>query len=116
PHFFFLNYSLANLSVQNFIVIPKYYFIDDIIEKRKPLAATARRAGWIGCNILLNNIPSTGRIFLVKNGEVLNKKQVIETWAKTSFISKQSNESKGWTLEILKLIERIPNKEFKLDD
>ncbi|HTB05305.1 MAG TPA: DpnI domain-containing protein [Bacteroidia bacterium] len=116
PHFFFLNYSLANLSVQNFIVIPKYYFIDDIIEKRKPLAATARRAGWIGCNILLNNIPSTGRIFLVKNGEVQNKKQVIETWAKTSFISKQSNESKGWTLEILKLIERIPNKEFKLDD
>jgi len=28
--------------------------VPEIIERRKPLAITARRAGWIGCNILGN--------------------------------------------------------------
>ncbi len=64
PHFFFLNYTKNTFEVQNFLVIPKYYFIDDIIEQRNPLGKNARRAGWIGCNILLNNIPQLGKIFL----------------------------------------------------
>ena len=34
PHFFFLNYSLKTFEVQNFLVVPKHYFVDDIIEKR----------------------------------------------------------------------------------
>lgn len=38
------------------MMVPKYFFSPEIIEKRKPLADTAKRAGWIGCNILLNRI------------------------------------------------------------
>jgi type II restriction enzyme len=71
PHFFFLNYSAVNMTVQNFLVIPKYYFVDHIIEKRTPLAETARRAGWTGCNILLKSIPSSGRIFFIRDGKIL---------------------------------------------
>jgi type II restriction enzyme len=33
--------------------------------KRKPLAATARRAGWVGCNFALNRIPAEARIAVV---------------------------------------------------
>jgi type II restriction enzyme len=64
PNFLFLTYDKANLSVINFLVIPKYFFTEDIIEKRKPLAPTARRAGWVGCNIAMGNIPAYGKIFL----------------------------------------------------
>ena len=67
PNFFLLNYDLTNLEVTNFLVIPKHFFVPEIIERRKPLAETARRAGWVGCNILLNYIPQTGKIFFVKN-------------------------------------------------
>lgn len=116
PHFFFMNYSFKNLEVLNFIVIPKHYFIDDIIEKRKPLKNSARRAGWIGCNILLQNIPSTGKIFLIKNGTVENKQTVLSTWAKTSFLANQKIENRGWLIEILKIIDSIPSKEFKLSE
>jgi len=56
PNFFLLNYDLANLEVINFLVIPKHFFVPTIIEKRKPLVPTARRAGWIGCNIVLKSI------------------------------------------------------------
>lgn len=116
PHFFFLNYSTTESKVKNFLVIPKHYFIDDIIEKRKPLADTARRAGWIGCNILLNNIPTSGKIFLVKNEKVVPTKLVLDSWNKTAFLANQKKESRGWTIETLKLIDRIRSTEFDLDD
>jgi type II restriction enzyme len=45
PNLFLLNYDLANLEVTNFFVIPKHFFVPRIIEKRKPLRPTARRAG-----------------------------------------------------------------------
>src|SRR3990167_8509168 len=60
PNFFLLNYDLQNFEVLNFFVIPKHFFIPDIIEERKALSQTARRAGWIGCNILLQSIPQSG--------------------------------------------------------
>jgi type II restriction enzyme len=116
PHFFFLNYSTQTLGVLNFVVIPKHYFVDDIIEKRKALTISARRAGWVGCNILLKNIPSTGKIYLVKDGKFQDKKLVLDIWAKTAFLAKQKKESRGWTIEILKLIERIPQRNFSLLD
>ena len=37
----------------DFFFMSKHFFVDSIIEKRNPLADTARRAGWVGCNILL---------------------------------------------------------------
>lgn len=116
PHFFFMNYSFMNLEVINFLVIPKHYFINDVIEKRKPLSIIARRAGWIGCNILLQNIPSTGKIFLIKNGKVEDKRTVLSNWSRTSFLANQKKESRGWLIEMLKIIDDIPSKEFKLSE
>src|SRR4051795_9123633 len=73
PNLLLMNYDLKSLAVVNLFIIPKQFFVREIIEERKPLAATARRAGWIGCNILLKEIPETGKIFYVRNGEVLPK-------------------------------------------
>ena len=67
PNFFFMHYNKISLQIENFVMVPKYFFSPDIIEKRKPLAETARRAGWTGCNILLNRIPNEGRIYIVQN-------------------------------------------------
>lgn len=66
PNFFFLTYDKVKWEVNNFLIIPKHYFISDIIEKRKPLMPNARRAGWVGCNIDLTRVPESGRIFLLK--------------------------------------------------
>ena len=116
PHFFFLNYSSIALEVSNFLVIPKHYFIDDIIEKRKPLSNIARRAGWVGCNILLQSIPNTGKIFFIKNGELIKREIVVDTWAKTAFLANQKKASRSWIIEILNVIDKIPFQEFKLAD
>lgn len=116
PHFFFLNYSSKEFSVKNLIVIPKHFFINDIIEKRNPLTITARRAGWTGCNILLNEIPADGKIFIIKDSLIQSKDLVLNTWAKTAFLSTQKKENRGWLIEIMKLVDRINKQEFRLNE
>lgn len=117
PNFFFLNYNLQGYKVQDFVVIPKHFFIPEIIEKRKPLSSNARRSGWIGCNILLQNIPESGKIFYVKNGSVENKNNVFKNWQKTLFL-RESNKAdlKGWILDVMNCIDKFDKKEFSLDD
>ena len=58
PNFFLLKYN-PDYYIENLFLLPYFFFTENIIEKRRALSETARRAGWIGCNILLNaNIPS----------------------------------------------------------
>lgn len=117
PSFFFLNYNAHTFHVKNFLVIPKHYFVPEIIEKRKPLSPLAKRHTFIGCNILLEQIPLSGRIHYIKNGEVLPKEQVLLSWKQTDFLRNETNISrKGWLLDIMRCVEKIGRKEFALED
>lgn len=117
PNLFVLNYNLQNLSVLNFFVIPKHFFVPEIIEMRKPLAATARRAGWIGSNILLQKIPQIGKLFIVKQQCIVPKEKVLEEWKKTLFLREEKEVSaRGWLLDIMRCIEKLGKQEFTLGD
>ena len=115
PNFFFLTYS-KSWEVSNFLIIPKHFFTENIIIKRKPLAPTARRSGWVGCKIDISKIPSSGKVFLVKNSKVIDSEIVNNSFKRTLFIRKKSKEAKGWVLDVLKCIDEIPNDIFKLSD
>ncbi len=117
PNFFFLNYDKNSLDIINFIVIPKHFFIPEIIEKRKSLSSTAQRAGWIGCNILLDTIPQSGKIFYIQNKQIQSKNKILDNWHKTSFLKQTTNiNSKGWLLDIIKCIEKLNKQNFTLND
>jgi type II restriction enzyme len=116
PNFFFLNYSKKSLSVNNFLIIPKHFFVPDVIEKRKPLSDTARRAGWQGCNIEISKIPESGRIFLIKNSEIISQEKVQEKWLSTAFLKSKNLDSRGWILAIMSCIDKIKNKTFSLGE
>ncbi|ULC58666.1 restriction endonuclease [Flaviramulus sp. BrNp1-15] len=116
PNFFFLTYDKTKWKVNNFMIIPKHYFISDIIEKRKPLSDNARRAGWVGCNIDLKKIPENGRIFLVKNSEIISKVKVQSKWKRTEFLKTKKVNSKGWILDIMNCVDAIKNDSFTLND
>ena len=101
----------------NFLVIPKHFFTSEIIEKRKPLSSKARRAGWVGCNILLDTIPNSGKIFYIKDKQLESKDKVLEIWNKMSFLKEnKSLESKGWLLDIIQCIENLNKNSFTLSD
>lgn len=117
PNLFVLNYHLQNLSVIDFLVIPKHFFVPEIIEKRKPLTETARRAGWVGSNILLQKVPQAGKIFLVRRGQVESKDKVLTEWKKTLFLREEKEVSaKGWLLDVIRSVERLKKRKFTLDD
>jgi type II restriction enzyme len=117
PNFFFMTYDKSTFEIRNFLTIPKYFFVPSIIEKRKALAATARRAGWVGCNIDVSNIPELGKIYFVQGGVVKSKDEVLEKWSQTDFVKTAQNiESKGWLLDVLMCVEKIKQAEFLLED
>src|SRR5215208_2228130 len=86
PNLFLLNYNLKELAVVNLLIVPKHFFVRDIIQERKPLALTARRAGWIGSHILLDRIPASGKIHIIRNGLLQPKELVLAEWKKTLFL------------------------------
>ena len=116
PNLFLLNYDRKALAVINFVVVPKHFFVREIIEERKPLAPTARRAGWIGSNILLNKIPESGKIFIVRAGQPEPKEMVLAKWRKTLFLRDQGQEGRGWLIEVMKCVEAIGKRDFQIDD
>lgn len=117
PNFFLLNYDSSSFGVKDFFVIPKHFFVPGIIEERKPLAPTAQRAGWVGCNILLQRIPQTGKIFFVRNKRVEPKEKVLLEWKKTLFLREEKEVSaKGWLLDIMRCIEKLKVRAFELAD
>lgn len=116
PNLLLLNYNIAKLSVTDIFVVPKHFFVQDIIEKRKPLAATARRAGWVGCNILLTGIPASGKIFLVRDSQLQSKDIVLTQWQRTLFLRDETIDARGWLIEVMKCVEAIGKPEFTLDE
>lgn len=116
PNLMLLNYDLNRLNVTDVCVVPKHFFVPEIIERRKPLAPTARRAGWIGSNILLERIPASGRIVIVRGGIPLPKDTVIEKWRKTLFLRDEDIKARGWLIEVMNCVESIGSPEFNLDD
>lgn len=117
PNLFLLNYDHRTLAVTSLVIVPKHFFTAEIIEERKPLPPTARRAGWIGCRILLDAIPHFGRIPLVQNGIIEPKADVLARWQQTLFLRGQHDlAAKGWLLHVMRCIERIGKSEFSLEE
>jgi type II restriction enzyme len=117
PNFFFLSYDKPKLEISNFLTIPKYFFVPNIIEKRTALRPTARRAGWVGCNIVMKDIPEFGKIYYIENSRVIDKDDVLNKWNNTEFIKRTHNvEAKGWLIDVLLCVEKIGKDEFTLDE
>lgn len=109
PNLFVLHHD-ANWNVRNLLLVPSFLFSSSAIEMRPPLSITARRAGWVGCNILLSNIPSTGRIAIVEGGVVADRSEVRGRYEKVKAFSSLKTSVRGWTLDVFRIVEMLPKK------
>ena len=114
PNLLLMNYDLNSLAVVNLFIVPKHFFVRDIIEKRKPLAATARRAGWVGSNILLSRVPDPARFRSCRTVSFEPKDAVLAEWQKTLFLRNESPETRGRLLDVMKCVELLGKGEFTL--
>jgi len=109
PNLFVLHYD-TNYTVRNLLLIPSFFLFSSAIEKRPPLAITARRAGWVGCNILLCNIPSTGKISIVADGLIADPTEVRSSYLKVKTFSFLNTSVRGWALDVYRIIEMLPRR------
>ena len=116
PDFLVLSYDLEALRVNNLWLIPKHFFTPSIVEKRKPLEANARRAGWVGCNILFDQVPVQGRIGVIRNGTPVNKDEVIKNVERASHLETSNLNARGWLLDVLNCVNSISKEDFSLVD
>ena len=116
PDFLVLSYDLEALRVNNLWVIPKHFFTPSIVEKRKPLRANARRAGWVGCSILFDQVPIQGRIGVIRNGTPVNKDDVMKNVERASHLETSNLNARGWLLDVLNCVNSISKEDFSLVD
>ena len=115
PGLFVLQYSLDYI-VTDLILVPKFFFVPQIIEKRKPLASSARRAGWTGCNILYSKIPQQGKISIMENGIIKSTSEVVEKYNKIKGLETQNIDSRSWLVDVLSCVDCIESNEFSLQE
>ena len=115
PDLFVMQYS-ADLQVVNLTLVPKFFFTPSIIEKRKPLSATAKRAGWVGCNILYSSIPKQGKITIINSQKLSDVKTVTEEYSQIKKLKVDNIENRGWLLDVLTCINAIDSVAFSLQD
>ena len=108
-----MHYDLPSWSVRDLLLVPSFAFPCSAIVKRSPLAATARRAGWVGCNIALNRIPIDARIPVVKEGAVMPAKEVRAQYQRgKQLVGDLTIKQRGWTLDVLNAVRRLGKSEF----
>lgn len=116
PNLFVLRYDPIRLAVSDLIAVPRQFLVAETLQRRPALKASARRAGWVGCNILLDAMPADGRIAMVTQGVVAAHGEVAAAWKRTLFLRRAPPSSRGWLVAVLACVERIGREEFTLSD
>jgi type II restriction enzyme len=116
PHFAFLQYNSTEWTVDALLLVPGHFITTSVIERCAPLSVSARRAGWVGCNILAEAIPSDGRLLAIHDRVALPPHEVRRQWAKFIWLASKPAQTRGWTTELLRRVRNFRGREFALDE
>ena len=107
PHYAFLSYSESAWTVDTLFVIPGHFVSLSVIQRRNPLRPNARRAGWVGSNLLLGQLPSEARVSVVENGTCRDPAEVRRDWNAFDFLKSDTRASGGWGAETLTCVREL---------
>jgi type II restriction enzyme len=106
PSLILLHYDQTKWSVEDLNLVHRAYITPSCIIARKPLSSKARRAGWQGCVISMENVPKIGRINVISEGRIRDKSTVLEQWKDSQALLKAKPEVRGWLADVLRCVER----------
>jgi type II restriction enzyme len=115
PHYAFLQYSRATWTVTDLFVVPGHFISAAVIQRRNPLRATARRAGWVGSNILLGRLPPDARVVVVCKGSVSEPDRVRDNWRRYAFLGSDERSRGGWGADTLSCVRTLQQETGKRD-
>ncbi|MGB8259631.1 MAG: DpnI domain-containing protein [Terracidiphilus sp.] len=102
--------------IRCFSAIYSGFLVPAVIEKRPPLGPNARRAGWVGCNIRLNEVGEDGEVAVVRNGVIQPAADVRRRFQRFLPLGRRSAEQRGWTLLTLRMVRSLAKREFTLQE
>lgn len=105
PHYAFLHYSRITWSVRDLFIVPGYFISSSVIVERAALGSHARRAGWIGSNILLGKLPPDARVDVITDGTPREPQNVRRDWSRYQFLEKDA--AGGWGGDILACLNEL---------
>ncbi|MBR1671897.1 MAG: hypothetical protein IJ702_03125 [Fretibacterium sp.] len=114
PNLFVLHY--CECDVIDLILIPKYFFTPDVLQRRNALSPNARRAGYIGSIILYDRIPVQGKISVIEAQSELDKAVVMNNYKKSERLRVNDLTTRGWLIDVLNCINRLQGEEFSIRD
>lgn len=114
PNLLILQYDTA-WRVANLMLIPSFFFTESAVERRRPLGSAARRAGWVGCNILLRAIPAQGRPRIVEHAVANDPTTVRQRFAALRPLSQLPVQLRGWALDVWSVVNQL-HRSFTLPD
>jgi type II restriction enzyme len=114
PHLALLHNCADALTVRDLLVLPASFLTRDVILRRPPLKPSARRAGWVGCNIRIGNVPAAGRIAVVRDGTPMPKADVLRGVQRAASV-RGDLAARTWLVDALRCVERL-GPEFTLSE
>jgi type II restriction enzyme len=103
-------------QIDSLTAIHSSFLTPSVIERRPALRDSARRAGWVGCNIRLDRIPPDGEIDLIRGGICLPKRDVRSDFKRFLPLAQLEVEQRDWTRLTLSIIRQLGMSRFKLSD
>jgi type II restriction enzyme len=105
-----------NWQIQGLTAVHRLFLTPGVVEQRKPLSPTARRAGWVGCNIRLDLIAPDALIKVVNLRNQTDKEFVREKFRKLNRLRAIPLNSRGWATLTLRVVRSLNRLEFSLED
>jgi type II restriction enzyme len=102
--------------IDSLTAIHHLFLTPNVIMQRKPLSTSARRAGWVGCNIRLDQIALDARISVVGEGRPCEPLLVRLAYSRFNGLKKIAPIARGWTTLTLRIIRSLEMHEFSLYD
>lgn len=115
PSLILLHYDARDEEMRDGMLVHRLTITLNDIIVRKPLGEKARRKGWQGSMISIESIPDIGKISIIEKTMEKPKFSVMEKWASVERVLKGDIEQRGWTSDIMRVLDNLPDF-FSLSD
>jgi type II restriction enzyme len=103
-------------QIQALTAIHHLFLTKEVVEERKPLSPTARRAGWTGCNIRLDLIAADAQIQVVRGRSPADPQTVRARFQQFNRLKDIQPSSRGWVTLTLRIIRGLRQQEFSIGE
>lgn len=114
PHLALLEYRSEDWRVRSLRLVPSHTLTVEAVEKCPPLSPSARRAGWVGCNIRLDLLAPETAVFVVREGRVESPELARAQWQRFQWLEERSVADRNWLHLVLGCIRRLGKSRFSL--